>query len=106
MAVNKILGDLLPTRVFIGLSSIIGITCLPGQQALTMQYLNGGTLEIVSPPASINWGQGFVVPSNAILTFDLSGVVWLASSGATTTVQVIRGRGQGFEGASMGFRGV
>lgn len=105
MARDKVLGDLLPSRVFVGLSTLIGITSLPGQQALSLEYLSGGTLEIVSSGASVGWGQGFIVPSNAILSFDVSGTIWLAASSATTTIMVLRGRSQGFEGASLGFLG-
>jgi hypothetical protein len=103
--VGKPIYDILPGRISVGLSSVIGITCLPGQNALTLEYLSGGTLEIVNPPANINWGQGFIVPNTAILSFDLSGILWLASSGATSTAMIVRGRGQGFAGATLGTTG-
>ena len=99
---GKPLYDVLPGRVNIGVSTILGVTCLPGQNCLTLEYLSGGTLEIVNPVAGIGVGQGFLVPNNAILTFDLSGILWLASSGATSIAMVIRGRGAGFEGATLG----
>lgn len=98
-------GDLLPQRVNVGLSALIGITGLPGQFSLSLQYAAGGTLEIASLGASVGWGQGWLFPLNSIVSIDISSTVWLASSGATSTVMVLRSRSHGFEGASMGFRG-
>lgn len=105
MGREQLIGDLLPSRVNVGLSAIIGITSLPGQLALSLQYLNGGTLEIVSATAPVAPGSGFILPANVILSFDTTGTIWLASQAATTTVMVLRGRSQGFEGASLGFNG-
>jgi hypothetical protein len=102
---SNLLEDLLPRRFNVGLSSILGITNLPGQLSISIQYMSGGTLEIVAPGASIGWGNGWVMPQFSIATFDANGTIWLASSGATTVVSVITGRGEGFAGASLGFRG-
>ncbi len=105
MGREKIIFDLVPSRVAVGLSSIIGITALAGQQALSLEYFDGGTLLIVNPGASMGWANGFIVPDSAILSFDAAGTIWLAATGATVTVNVLRGRSQGFEGASLGFTG-
>lgn len=88
-----------------GLSTLIGLTGLPGQLSISLQYLAGGTLEIVHRGASIGWGQGWIMPAQSIISIDTNGTVWLASAGSTTTVMVLRSRSQGFEGASFGFRG-
>lgn len=105
MARESISSDLLPQRINVGLSSLIGITGLPGQMSISLQYLSGGTLEIVSLGASIGWGQGWIIPAQSIISADTSGTLWLASSGATTTIMVLRARSQGFEGASYGLNG-
>jgi hypothetical protein len=84
MAREAISADLLPQRVNIGLSSLIGITGLPGQMAVSLEYLSGGTLEIVSLGASVGWGQGWIIPSQSIISADTNATIWLASSGATT----------------------
>lgn len=105
MGREQLIGDLLPSRVNVGLSALIGITALPGQLALSLQYLTGGTLEIVSATAPVGAGSGFIMPANVILSFDTTGTIWLSSQSATTTVMVLRGRSQGFEGASLGYFG-
>lgn len=105
MAREGIAGDFLPQRISVGLSALVGITGLPGQVALSLQYLSGGTLEIASLGASVGWGAGWIIPASSIISGDISGTIWLASSGTTTTVMVLRSRSQGFEGASMGYLG-
>lgn len=102
---SNLSSDILPYRANIGLSQLIGITGLPGQISISIQYISGGTLEIASLGASIGWGQGWLVPAQSIVSMDLTSTLWLASSGATTSITVLVGRGEGFAGASFGFRG-
>lgn len=98
MGREKVIAGFEPYSVAVGLSSLIGLTVMPGQINLSMQYMSGGTLRIESYGASLGSMQGFIVPTNAILTFDTIGTVWLSSAGATSIVQVLVGRSQGFEG--------
>lgn len=106
MAREQISGDVLPLQINVGLSALVGVTGLPGQMSVSLQYIAGGSLEIVSLGASIGWGSGWPIPASSIVTIDTGGTVWLASSGgATTIVAVLRARSQGFEGASLGFGG-
>ena len=98
-------GNLVPQRFNVGLSAILGIANIPGQLAIAIQYYSGGTLEIVNPNTNISWGQGWLVPANSIVSMDTNSTVYLASSSATTTVGILRAQGQGFQGASLGYRG-
>lgn len=88
----------------VGLSSIIGLTSIPGQLPYTvLRYLSGGTLEIVGiggtqvgtgftgliPPATV--GSGFQLRAgDPPLYLDMSGTIYFLSSGATSIVSVIR----------------
>ncbi len=78
---------------------------MPGQLTVTIQYYSGGTLEIVNPNASISWGQGWLFPAGSIVSIDTTSMIYLASSGATTTIGVLIGQNQAFYGASLGYRG-
>lgn len=95
---RKYIAAFVPERLAVGLSTIVGVTVLAGQVSVSMEMLSGQTLEIVAAPgASVGWGQGFPFPTNAIMSFDSIGTMWLAASGATALVVVLRGRSEGFE---------
>lgn len=95
---RKFSAAFVPERVAVGLSTVIGVTVRPGQVSVSLEMLSGQTLEIVaSPGSSISWGQGFPFPTNAIMSFDSIGTMWLAASGATAMVVVLRGLSEGFE---------
>lgn len=98
-------GNLVPQRFNVGLSAIFGITNMPGQLSVSIEYYSGGTLEIVNPNASISWGQGWIIPTGSIVSIDTNSIIYLASSGTTTTIGVLIGQRQGFFGASLGYRG-
>lgn len=106
MAREPIAVDLLPRNFAVGTgaSVFIGVTALPGQEAITVRYVSGGTVAIVNLPAAIGYSAGYLLPLTD-LKFDLSGTFWLQSSGATSIVQVIHHRSQGFEGATLGYNG-
>lgn len=95
---RKFIADFVPERVAIGLSAIVGISVMPGQLSVSLEMLSGQTLEIVNPNTPVLWGSGFPFPTNAIMSFDSIGTMWLAASGATAVVVVLRGRSEGFEG--------
>lgn len=72
-------------RLAVGLSSVFGLTGLPGQIGIKVQYLSGGTLEIGG--ASLTWGQGAIMPTLvAPEVIQTAGTIYLVASGATTIV--------------------
>lgn len=74
----------------IGLSTITGITGLPGQLAMSFRVLSGGTLEIGG--ASLTWGQGCVLSNSAavVYPFNVSGTFYVAATGSTVLVCGVR----------------
>lgn len=69
-------------RLAVGLSSVFGLTGLPGQIGIYVQYLAGGSLEIGG--ASLTWGQGCVMPTLvAPAIINTAGTIYLVASGAT-----------------------
>jgi hypothetical protein len=100
-------GKALVTGVItVGLSSIFGLTSIPGQIAPTiLRWLNGGTCEIVGTGGTMN-GTGFTMLLPALnvgsgfqlrsgdpsLSLNTSGNIYFLSSGATTQVSFIQHR--------------
>ena len=81
-------------RITIGLSAIVGITAVPGQNFVAFYKFAGGSCEIVSP--TLIWGQGYMMGEGERSTFNGSGTFYIAATGATVTLCVFRGRSQGF----------
>lgn len=106
---EKISYNMVVQRLNVGPSAIIGITAVPGQLSLGIQYLSGGTLEIMSPSYGFTGtpvsGQGYPIQAGLQYNFDCAGTIYLASVSATSVVSVVRGLAKGFEGASLGFKG-
>jgi len=107
MAREPIAVDLLPERITVGngASIFIGVTALPGQEFVTLQFVSGGTVAIGHPAAGVGFAAGYVLPSTP-MEIRVGGTFWLVASGATSIVQIIRHRSIGFEGATGGFNGV
>lgn len=85
-------------RVSVGLSSVIGVTIVPGQIATVVKYFTGGTLELVNGLTPSPWGMGYVFGSTEALAIDQSTTAYFAATGATVTVMMVRGRSAGYEG--------
>jgi len=83
------------SRITVGLSSILQITPIAGQNCLVLKGISISTLEIGG--ASLTWGQGYPLSSGEALSWNGSGSFYLAASGATATVALFRGRSQGFD---------
>lgn len=88
----------LPERINVGLSSIIGVTVWPGQVSVSLKYFTGGTLEVggtyaVTAGATVafTWGKGYVMDTAESLSSNMSGIFYLAATGATVTAMLIRG---------------
>ena len=82
-------------RIEIGLSSIIGVTVVAGQAAAILKYFSGGSLEIGG--LSLTWGQGYIMDTKEVVSFQTSGTFFLAATGATVTCMMFRGKTSGFE---------
>jgi hypothetical protein len=74
----------------VGLSSIQGLTGLPGQVGVFVRYVSGGTLQIGG--ASLTWGSAGIASSSGNFghEFPCSGTIYFASTGATTIVSGFR----------------
>jgi len=86
----------IPEKVVVGLSSIIGLTSIPGQNSLQIKYGSGGSLEIGSTVIGLGaspftWGVGYLMGTSEVLYGSLNSMVYLAATGATVTCYVIRG---------------
>lgn len=83
--------------VTIGGSSIVGITVMPGEISLFVQYLSGGTIWVGGSTLSIGTGYLWDVSNIKALSFeDFSGTVYMIA-GVTAQISVLYGRSPGFE---------
>lgn len=86
--------ELLTTqRIAVGLSAIIGVTLIASQTATTWKYFSGGSLEIVNGTSPSPWGLGYIVGTSEIFNCNMTGTFYLAASGATAVVHLVRGLG-------------
>lgn len=88
-------GGLSSKQFAVGLSTVIGLTGVPGQCGLWVRQTNatGSTLEIGG--ASLTWGQGFQLPdctnvNTSQIFFPVKGTVYFCATGATANVTVAR----------------
>ena len=86
-----------PTRFFVGLSAVIGVSVVAGLNAVVLKNFGGGSLELVDGTTASPWGLGYLFGSNEVLQMDHAGSIFLAATGATATVMMIRGKSTGFE---------
>lgn len=92
----------IPEKVVVGLSAIVGITAIPGQNSLQIKYGSGGSLEIgstyiglVSGASPFTWGVGYLMGTSEIVYGSLNSNLYLAATGATVTCFVIRAASPG-----------
>ena len=83
-------------RYYVGLSSIIGLTVIPGQIATIFKHGGGGTLWVGGASLAIG-ATAYLMTTGEALTIDSGGTVFFAASGATCTVYNFLGRSSGFE---------
>lgn len=80
----------------IGLSTIVGITVIPGQIAVSLKYGAGGSLEIGG--ASLTWGAGYLFGTAEVKDFNSAATFYVAAKGATVTAYIMRGMAAGAAG--------
>lgn len=81
--------------VAVGLSSIIGITVIPGQIVANLKQFSGGSMVIGG--ATLSWTNGYQLSTGEILNLDCSGTFFLAATGATAIAHLLLGKSSGFE---------
>lgn len=77
-------------RLAVGLSAIIGITLVPGQQVAVLKYFSGGSLEIGG--SALTWGAGYLMGTSEVLNMKSQGTFYLAATGATAVAMLLRGK--------------
>lgn len=94
------IGSVIAEKLYVGLSSIFGVTAIPFQSATVIKILSGNTLEIGGSYSMLNgastaftWGSGYVMGASEVLAFNATGNFYLAATGATVTALVLRMRG-------------
>lgn len=94
------IGSVIPERLVVGLSSIVGVSAIPFQSAVVIKILAGSSLEIggsyaLSSGAStaFTWGAGYLLGTSEVLSFNATGTFYLAATGATVTASILRLRG-------------
>lgn len=97
MAKDDDIFSLVGQKHTIGLSSIVGISVIPGVVSVLVQYGTGGSLEIGG--ATLTWGQGFLFKVDQGISLDNAGTFYLAATGATVTAYTLRGRSAGIPDA-------
>jgi hypothetical protein len=96
------IANLLPERIIVGPSAIVGVTAFVHQSFVNIKILSGGSLEIGGTYAlssgattAFTWGNGYLLGATEILGFNATGNFFLAATGATVTVFVLRQQGPG-----------
>ena len=95
MAREADIHGLLTQRFTIGTNTTIGITIVPGQIAVAIKLLSGGTLEISGSTVAGGSQVAYPMSSNEVVNLDMPGKFWLAASGATCVAAMIRGKSAG-----------
>lgn len=101
--VNQI-GSFLAERIAVGLSTIVGVTAWPGQVSVLMKIVSGSSLEIggtycldgSGATTAFTWGKGYLI-STTEARYNMIGQFYLAATGATVVVEVLRERSPGQE---------
>lgn len=94
------------TRIAVGLSTIIKVTCTSSYQfANSLKWLSGGSLEIVQPQfsgsstqagsASLGWGSGYILGTSEVFNVGGPATFYLAATGATAVAAFAIGYTQG-----------
>ena len=77
-------------RLNIGLSSIIGLTAVAGQNSLYLRFISGSSIEIGG--ASLAWGSGFLWDGLAPISMNAMGTIYFAATGTTCVITYLQGR--------------
>ncbi len=77
------------TQLFVGLSSILGVTVTAGQLATTLKHGGGGTLWCGG--ATVGVGSGYLVFTGEAINVNSSGTIYFAAAGSTSTLYLLRG---------------
>lgn len=88
--------SLIAGRVTVGTSQILGITVIPGLNAILIKYHSGGSLEILGTTTQ-TWGDGYLFSVGEAVAANFAGNFYLAATGATVVAYLLRGRSPGFE---------
>lgn len=80
-------------RLDVGTGTAIGLTVYPGQLAVQIKLLAGGTLEIGGQSQTA--GTMYPLSASEVWNGNLSGQIWLYATGATCTAAIIRGKTAG-----------
>lgn len=79
------------TRLTLGLSTVFGITNIPGLLTNTLKYFSGGSLEIGG--SNLTWGGGYMLGTSEVFNFSTVGTFYLCATGATVVAMLARGVG-------------
>ncbi len=84
-------------QLVIAPTTVVGLTVWPGQLAMQIKLISGGTCEIGGPTfvAGQTYGALWPLAANEIWNASQSGKTYLWASGATCTVAILRGRTAG-----------
>lgn len=87
--------NIVSSKLTIGLSTIVGITGVAGDNSITFKYFSGGSLEIGG--ASLTWGSGYLLGTNEIVNIPVGGIgaFYLAATGSTVIAYMLKGRTPG-----------
>jgi hypothetical protein len=80
--------------VAVGLSTLIGVSAMSGQNAILIKYASGGSLEIggitTYAGSTFTWGGGYLFSSGEVLSINTGGNIYLKATGATALAYIIR----------------
>lgn len=86
------------TQIPVGLSQVIRVLPSPFQYSTALKIGSGGSLEIVAPQLSGTstaagnaWTKGYLLGTSEVVSWNGSGVVYLAASGATVVAHLTIG---------------
>lgn len=74
--------------VTVGLSTVVGLSLVPGQVELRVRRLDGSTLEIGG--ASVQIGNGFMLQTLAESVFHVTGQLYAVAGGTQSILAVTR----------------
>lgn len=89
---DQTFGAIRAEQINIGLSSIIGVTVIPGQVFCQLQKSSGGTLFVGGISMLVGGTFGYHFPTAEVpITVPLAGTFYLAANGATAVCYLMRG---------------
>lgn len=95
MSVRSEVDSLVGRQITVGLSQIVGITVMAGQNSVSFYKFSGGSLLVGG--ATLTWSNGYIMQNNQIVNVQSAGTFYLAAVGSTVTVMMLFGRTSGFE---------